>query len=204
MTAIRRRLQDETKRIAGRAGMPPALRGVPAFQQISRLSAMVHCPGLHEALMTPEVVQVVSGLAGCTPAAIQPTQLLLSPPGQGDCTLDGLNWHVDLKSAADGLLPGIQAFFLIDDVASQGGATLALAGSHRLTPSVAAALRAALGGPRDRERRLRDLGIEIVEMCGRAGDVFLMDMRLLHTPSLNTTKQVRMMATSRCFLEPRP
>jgi ectoine hydroxylase-related dioxygenase (phytanoyl-CoA dioxygenase family) len=36
-------------------------------------------------------------------------------------------------------------------------------------------------------------------MCGRAGDVFLMDMRVLHTPSVNATKQPRMMATTRCI-----
>jgi hypothetical protein len=34
-------------------------------------------------------------------------------------------------------------------------------------------------------------------MSGRAGDVYLMDMRLLHTPSINSTNKVRMMATVR-------
>ena len=51
------------------------------------------------------------------------------------------------------------------------------------------------------ERNLQELGIALVEMSGRAGDVFLMDMRVLHTPSINSTANVRMMATSRCFLD---
>jgi ectoine hydroxylase-related dioxygenase (phytanoyl-CoA dioxygenase family) len=51
------------------------------------------------------------------------------------------------------------------------------------------------------ERNLHELGIAIVEMPGRAGDVYLMDMRLLHTPSINATKNVRMMATTRFLLQ---
>ena len=34
-------------------------------------------------------------------------------------------------------------------------------------------------------------------MSGRAGDVFLMDMRVLHTPSVNLSSHIRMMATTR-------
>jgi hypothetical protein len=52
------------------------------------------------------------------------------------------------------------------------------------------------------ERDLQERGIHLVEMSGRAGDVFLMDMRILHTPSINATRNVRMMATTRCFLGP--
>lgn len=44
-------------------------------------------------------------------------------------------------------------------------------------------------------------GIDIIEMSGRAGDVFLMDLRVLHTPSVNSTKNVRMMATTRFFFD---
>lgn len=113
-----------------------------------------------------------------------------------------MNWHVDIATDPQDPLPGIQAF-LIDDVALSGGATLALAGSHRVNmPGWAAAshLREVLRTPGDLERNLHQLGISIVEMSGRAGDVFLMDLRLLHAPSVNSTKNVRMMATTRCFL----
>jgi ectoine hydroxylase-related dioxygenase (phytanoyl-CoA dioxygenase family) len=41
---------------------------------------------------------------------------------------------------------------------------------------------------------------KIIEMSGRAGDVFLMDMRVLHTPSVNSSSRIRMMATTRFSL----
>ncbi len=53
----------------------------------------------------------------------------------------------------------------------------------------------------DLEQKANGLGVSIMEMSGRAGDVFLMDMRLLHTPSVNSTKRMRMMATSRCLMD---
>lgn len=203
MTAIRRTLLDEFKRLSGERGMPRALHGLPVFQQIGKLSSLVKYPGLHEALMTRELVDEVTRLAGRAPTAIQGAQLLLSPPQQGSWTLENLNWHVDVKARPADRLPGIQAFFLIDDVATHGGATLALAGSHRVgqRATAAASLREALRTPVDLERKLQALGMTMVEMAGRAGDVFLMDMRLLHTPSVNATKHMRMMATSRCLLD---
>lgn len=45
------------------------------------------------------------------------------------------------------------------------------------------------------------LSLRLVEMCGRAGDVYLMDMRVLHTPSANAAARPRLMATTR-FLRP--
>ncbi|MFD4837459.1 phytanoyl-CoA dioxygenase family protein [Achromobacter sp. NPDC058515] len=199
MSAIRQSLLDELKRLSGGGSTPGSLHRLPVFQQIGKLSSLVKSPGLHEALMTGELVDHVARLAGRAPVAIQATQLLLSPARQGPWTLQGLNWHVDAKARTPDLLPGIQAFFLIDDVAPRGGATLALAGSHRAAAS-GSPLREALRAGVDLERKLQELGITVVEMAGRAGDVFLMDMRLLHTPSINSTANVRMMATSRCLL----
>ena len=135
----------------------------------------------------------------------QPLQLLLSPPQQGAWRLEGLNWHVDAVADPPGRLPGIQAFFLIDDVAPHVGATLALAGSHRAAAQRGAdgvSLREALRSTADRAARLQALGVDVVEMSGRAGDVYLMDMRLLHTPSINATRQMRLMATTRCLFGP--
>jgi hypothetical protein len=60
----------------------------------------------------------------------------------------------------------------------------------------ASRLRGALKTSTDPET-LRRYNTEIVEMSGRAGDVFLMDMRVLHTPSVNLAKNIRMMATTR-------
>jgi hypothetical protein len=60
-------------------------------------------------------------------------------------------------------------------------------------------LRELLKTSRALEADLRGTGLTLVEMAGRAGDVYLMDMRVLHTPSLNATRNLRMMATTRFF-----
>jgi hypothetical protein len=197
MEPIKRSLLGELKRVQPR-GIPASMRALPVFQQIGKLSGLVKIPGLHASLMTPELEGAIADLGGGRPAGIPETQLLLSPGGQGEWTLQGLNWHVDVAADARRPVPGVQAFFLIDDVAPHGGATLALAGSHR--PDVdASALRRMLRTSMQLERDLREMNIEMVEMSGRAGDVFLMDMRVLHTPAINATRNLRMMATTRCL-----
>jgi ectoine hydroxylase-related dioxygenase (phytanoyl-CoA dioxygenase family) len=114
---------------------------------------------------------------------------------------EGLDWHRDLSGSATARVPGIQAFVLLDDVSPHGGATLALAGSHRLN-----------GQSRSKQnidRLLKDnpdsgmaadgVDLFVLEMSGAMGDVYLMDMRLAHTPSINATRHVRLMATVRFF-----
>lgn len=177
------------------AGSP--LGGLPAFQQIARLSSMVKIPDLHAALSTPEVHNAIVALAGRTPKGGQGSQLLLSLPHQGGGSSANLNWHVDLASSSADEIRGMQAFYLIDDVVPRGGATLALARSHRLPDEAARRLRGSLKTPADPAEILREHGTETVEMSGRAGDVFLMDMRVLHTPSVNLSGHIRMMATTR-------
>lgn len=205
VAGIRRKLLDECKRLnsqRGGQGSASSLQKLPVFQQIGKLSALVKVPGLHEALSTPQLIDLITRLGGRTPSVIQETQLLLSPSNQGASTLEGLSWHVDIAANPKGPLPGIQAFFLIDDVAPGGGATLALAGSHRVDTQgmpTSSRLREVLKTPGDLKCNLHELGIEIIEMSGRAGDVFLMDLRVLHAPSVNSTKNVRMMATTRFF-----
>jgi hypothetical protein len=41
----------------------------------------------------------------------------------------------------------------------------------------------------------------VVELCGEGGDVFLMDMRLLHTLAPNASRVPRLMATQRFVLD---
>lgn len=200
---VRRQILDELKRgkvwASGRT-LSAQLSALPAFQQIGRLSGRVKVSGLEQALVTPELRAIVSAIAGNLRAAPAATQLLLSLPHQGAWSLAGLNWHLDLAAGPSGRVPGVQAFFLLDEVVPRGGATLALAGSHRperLHGRGSASLRALLKTSEDPERDLREAGVEIVEMSGRAGDVFLMDMRVLHSPSINASRNVRMMATAR-------
>lgn len=204
---IRQKLLDELRRLRvqpGGKGLSSSLQKLSVFQQIGKLSSLVKVSDLHEMLATPELTDCITRLGGRPPSAIQDTQLLLSPLNQGASTLENLNWHVDIAANPKGPLPGIQAFFLIDDVAPGGGATLALARSHRVDTQgmpTSSRLREVLKTPGDLKSNLDQLGIEIIEMSGRAGDVFLMDMRVLHTPSVNSTKNVRMMATTRFFFD---
>lgn len=192
---VRRKALDEIKRVIAASG--PALRKLPTFQQIGKLSGLVKTSGIHEVLVTAPLVEAVRRLAGPGTLAMQETNWLLSPAHQGAWTLEGLNWHVDLANRDR--LPGIQAFFLIDDVAPRGGATLALAGSHRpeFRRQRAAALRELLRTTDDLKRQLSGMDLQLIEMSGRAGDVFLMDMRVLHTPSVNAARKPRVMATCR-------
>lgn len=176
-----------------------ALQGQPPFQQIARLSSMVKLD-VHDALCTPEVHRAIQALTGRTPVAEQGSQLLLSLPHQGRWSLNALNWHVDVSASPDEAIPGIQAFYLIDDLAPRGGATLALARSHRWGTEQSRQLRASLKQAAEIEPVLRAGDAELIEMSGRAGDVYLMDMRVLHTPSINASKHIRMMATTRFAL----
>lgn len=187
--------------VAGK-GISRQIKGMPIFQQITRVSNSIKVPGLQSTLMTSELLALMGELAGGALSCPQDAQLLLSLPQQGDWSLSGLNWHVDISIDARNRLPGIQAFVLIDDVAPRGGATLAIAGSHRIEPGSAArhSLRDILKAPSGIEKVLRDMDLDVIEMSGRAGDVVLMDLRLLHAPSINSTRHTRMMATARYFL----
>lgn len=177
-----------------------SLKDLPPFQQIAKLASIVKVADLDEALNTVQIHSAIVGLTGMAPQAGQGSQLLLSLPHQGRWALNNLNWHVDIASKPGDRIPGVQAFYLIDDVAQHGGATLALARSHRLEGEVARSLRGSLKTSTDLETVLSASNTEIVEMSGRAGDVFLMDMRVLHTPSINASKNIRMMATTRFSL----
>lgn len=195
---LRERVLAELKR-SGK-GMRHPVKDIPVFQQISKLSSMIRIPDLHACIATPEIVSAMRALAA--PEQLQQAsdaQLLLSPPRQGEWTLARLNWHTDL-SAPGNRLPGIQLFVLIDDVLPKGGGTLAISGSHvqpRLARADAMDIRALLKREADPRKALTERGFSIVEMTGAAGDVYLMDMRLLHTPSVNASPRPRIMATQR-------
>lgn len=178
--------------------LPSPIRHAPAFQQIAKLSSLIRIDDLHTRIIDRDTHAAIVSLA---PARLAPaqSQLLISLPKQGEWTLDGLNWHTDVPAAGHRHVPGIQAFVLVDEVKPRGGATLAIAGSHLLAdqPEPYRRVRAALRGQGDLQQALRSRNLSIVEMCGRAGDVYLMDMRLLHTPSINASDRLRIMATVR-------
>lgn len=66
--------------------------------------------------------------------------LLLTFPAAGPWFLPSHSWHMDLQKAVDAESeqnPGVQVFAILEPLAAQGGATIALAGSHRLVRHLA-------------------------------------------------------------------
>lgn len=200
---IREHVLGELKRLkiwSGGKSLSGLLKDVPAFQQVTRLGQMIKYPGLQDRVVPAALVSAIKALTETPLVCAQDAQLLLSLPNQGEWRLDGLNWHVDVGSPRPDRLPGVQAFVLVDDVAAQGGATLAIAGSHQVNGTGSPQrqqLHALLKSGTSLQAGLAAQGLVLLEMSGRAGDVYLMDMRLLHSPSINATRQVRMMATAR-------
>lgn len=193
------------------------LQHLPPFQQVNVLGQKVNVDAPLAGLFPAELLRFIGALSGTTvkPNEAVP-QLLLSFPHKDEWTLNRLNWHLDLALPSKDEIPGIQAFALIADLKPRGGATLALAGSHRLpyagpkNPTPALAIlredetfkdllsgRAQPPEPFFHPRPVNGIEIQVVEMTGQAGDVYLMDLRVLHSPSLNATRAIRMMATGR-------
>lgn len=211
----REALWGELERLKIRVGGKWHLRafdGVPTFQVAGKIARGLRPLPAFDALFPPELPRLVDGLAGArlAPAEARPS-MLVTPPQRQPWAIPHASWHVDVSSV-DAALPGIQAFVLIDDIAPRGGATMALAGSHRLVRSAGSRDRALRehstfrklfdAGEPDREallrpHRLGEVELQVVEMSGRAGDVYLMDMRILHTPSTNASKHPRLSATRR-------
>lgn len=61
--------------------------------------------------------------------------LLLTFPAEGPWFLPNNSWHLDLQASVDSgadLIPGVQVFAVLEPLDAQGGATVALSGSHRV------------------------------------------------------------------------
>lgn len=176
------------------------LKGVPIFQQTEKLGQLINYEALNERLVSQALY---SGMCQIAESSLcgQHGQLLISLPHQVAWTLEGLNWHRDISNSQMKNIPGVQAFILLDNVAPKGGATLALAGSHRFQNQVQSkqGISGIVSNGENHSVKAGEAELPIVEMAGQPGDVYLMDMRVLHTPSINSTKNVRIMATARYF-----
>lgn len=161
---------------------------MPAFSKVLTLPYA----GLRERLLAAPVRSAMETLAGA-PLAFEPNgHLLVTRPDRAEWSLDTSGWHRDVSKWIADRTPGIQAFVLIDDVLPKGGGTLALIGSHRITRYTHLA-----AGTETVE--VDGTPLPVLEMSGRAGDVYLMDLRLIHSPSINASKRTRVMATLRGF-----
>ncbi|WP_337185475.1 phytanoyl-CoA dioxygenase family protein [Phenylobacterium sp.] len=140
-------------------------------------------------------------------------QILASLPN-GDTWSPPQGWHTDLPRLTGGIRPGVQIFTFLEPVAPRGGGTLVVAGSHRVLSGEA--LR-----PRDVARRLRaapffrdlyagrpygdalpageteGVPLKVVELTGRPGDAWIIDLRLLHAAAPNASDTPRLMVTHR-------
>ena len=174
-------------------------------------------------VFTADLRETIQNLLGaCSLATLGPPSLLFTLPNARDWTVPRSVWHVDLPRLPLPGTPGVQAFAFLDDVAPSGGGTLVAAGSHRLlndrgfvrSKHVKRTLKREqwfrdLFGDEAEDRlrfmerggRIGDVDVRVAELHGKAGDVALTDIRLLHTLAPNTADVPRMMATQRYLRE---
>lgn len=176
------------------------------------------------ALASDEAQAAASALVNARPVfpMDRHPSLLFTLPNATTWTLPHQNWHLDLPRLPDGGIPGVQIFACLEIVEPGGGGTLAVTGSHRLLNE---GRRISSGNLRkqlkqepyfaelmsnktdDRLRFLREVGhvgdveLQVVEMIGEPGDVYFMDLRMLHTVAPNTLQIPRIMLTQRYLLE---
>jgi ectoine hydroxylase-related dioxygenase (phytanoyl-CoA dioxygenase family) len=145
-------------------------------------------------------------------------QVLFTPPNATSWTVPHKIWHLDMPRLGGSSLPGVQMFSFLDTVAPGSGGTLVVAGSHRLLNDRGRISSKKAKGllkrepyfrdllkPREGERQhfleepghVGDVVLQVVELCGEPGDVFLMDMRVLHTLAPNASRAPRLMVTQR-------
>ena len=175
-------------------------------------------------LTSGEVPAAASALVDARPIfpMDQHPALLFTLPNATTWTLPHQNWHMDIPRLPDGGVPGVQIFACLETVETGGGGTLAVTGSHRLLNECvrisSSDLRKRLkqepyfaalmsNHTDDRLRFLREGGrvgnveLQVVEMTGEPGDVYFMDLRVLHTAAPNMRQIPRLMLTQRYLLE---
>jgi ectoine hydroxylase-related dioxygenase (phytanoyl-CoA dioxygenase family) len=199
---------SELERMKIRTGGKWHLRqfdNIPTFQIGAKISQRVRPSESLSQIITGELIEATGKLANTKIVVTkqQPT-LLFTPPQKLPWNVPATDWHVDVAARPDGKIPGVQAFVILNDLLSKGGATMAIAGSHRILNLRKEDLFRDLFSPNapNRDRFMKPIqvnGVEIkiVEMVGKAGDIYLMDMRILHSPSINASNQPRLMLTNR-------
>lgn len=169
--------------------------------------------------LTPLLLDAWAGLDQTrSTVPLGPAQLLFTPPNATTWVVPHSVWHVDIPRLPQPGCPGMQAFTFLNPVGQGGGGTLIVAGSHRLVQ------RNHLVPSRNVKRELRklpwfhdllardtanrdgfmapssvndDVEVQVVEMTGQPGDVYLTDLRVLHTLAPNVTRVPRVMLTQR-------
>jgi hypothetical protein len=156
--------------------------------------------------------------------------LVTFPESQGPWTLPHQSWHLDIPaSCALSELFGVRFFTLLAKLEPGGGATVVVAGSHRVVQNLAArkgvqrmhsadARKLLIKGSPwmrelcsfdptiDRKRRFMDSaakvdGVEVraVELTGEPGDVILMHPLIMHAASRNCAATPRLVLNSTVY-----
>jgi hypothetical protein len=109
---------------------------------------------------------------------------LPAPPTASAATT---SWHRDYRHVVSGTpLPGHLWFFLcLDDVTSDNGATWVVPGSHRIASTHEPAPGKAWSGDS------LDAYPSRIQLCGRAGDIVVIDPLLMHSSGRNNTARAR-------------
>ncbi len=179
-----------------------------------------------ERIGSPAVRGALDGLLGKWSEPPKWGVLLVSFPRREETVWDVplTVWHNDfVPFDADHRLRSVQMFVLLNDIRPRGGATLVLTGSHQLVSKYAdpaedgphpKRLRRSLGAAHPWLRELWEDGdnriqrymvdgfevdgvpLRVVELAGRAGDVFFMHCDAFHAAAPNCLDQPRMMATA--------
>ena len=132
-------------------------------------------------------------------------------------------WHNDFTGDGTGETRAYLGFVLLNDVKAGGGNLVLLSGSHRLSeviaPQHASAIMKQLSRKSTVLERLWDrndgapgalvgevctvdgVDLQVLEMIGKKGDVFILEGSLLHAPTVNERSQVRLAAKCFFYLE---
>jgi ectoine hydroxylase-related dioxygenase (phytanoyl-CoA dioxygenase family) len=168
-------------------------------------------PNVEALIGDPKLLSVVSTLLGGQPLdrkIHQRPQILFTIPNATAWSIP-VGWHVDIPRLASGRCPGVQMFTILEEVAPCGGGTLVVAGSHLLLNRGRLIKQRELSKMLRREpsfQRLYDgrspemeanAALDLVELTGQPGDVYLMDLRTLHAGAPNAGDRPRVMATHR-------
>ncbi len=197
--------------------LPGVAAGMALVKPLNRHPAIIDLAG-------GETLVAASALAGARPLYPMNAHpaLLCTLPNASTWWLPHQTWHLDMPRLSESGLPGVQVFAILDDIEPQGGATLAVTGSHRLLNDEG---RISSSNLRKRLKReayfaelmsdksinrmqfmqgpghVGDVEVSVVEMAGEAGDVYFMDLRILHNIAPNARSKPRLMLTQRYLLE---
>lgn len=187
---------------------------------VRRLKAHLQKSGALSAALTSNVEAALADLSDGDPfVALSGTSLLLfSAPTNDAWSVPHGTWHLDLPRMPDVDYLGAQVFGFLMPVEAHAGGTLVLEGSHRLCNDEgflrsrevkerfarAPEMRALFDARHEDRAALVDATFEVAgvelrirELTGEPGDVWFMDLRVLHAAAPNAGDVPRLMFTER-------